>query len=73
MVSGVIYRIYKFADHDVMLGGALKYGDHSLMFHALKRRNCFVHRFRIVEVRSCIKNYVEWFPDLRGFEFQIHV
>lgn len=64
MGNDIIYRIYKFADHGVVIGGTLKYGDHSLKIHALrglhtaKRRNCFVHRFRIVELR-CMKKVLQ--------------
>lgn len=45
-----VYRIYKFADHGVGMGGALQYVDHSHKPHAIrclhtaKRSNCFVHK-----------------------------
>jgi hypothetical protein len=47
----IVYRIYKFADRGVVMGGALKYGDLSLNSHALrglnnaKRSNCVFHKF----------------------------
>jgi hypothetical protein len=45
-----VYRIYKFADRGIVVGGTLKYGDHSRKSHArrglhtAKRSNCFVHK-----------------------------
>jgi len=45
-----VYRTYKLADRGVVVGGTLKYGDHSLKSHALrglhtaKPSNCFVHK-----------------------------
>jgi len=60
------YRTYKLADRGVVVGGTLKYGDHSLKSHALrglltaKRSNFFVHKiYRITEMCSCIKNALQ--------------
>jgi hypothetical protein len=45
-----VYRIYKFADRGVVVGGTLKCGDHSRTSRALrgldtaKRSNCFAHK-----------------------------
>ena len=45
-----VYRIYKFADRGVVVGGTLTYNDHSLKSNALrglytaKRSNCFIQK-----------------------------
>jgi hypothetical protein len=50
-----VYRIYKFADRGVVVGGTLKYGYHSL----LNVVTALFIRFGITEMCSCIKNVLQ--------------